>query len=135
EAAEAHRLLGEQEQAMTIYNALLGFLRSRGWGDKVAQVEFMLQQAQNVPAPQRPVTPPAGMPQQNGMTQPPMAAPQQPPYPQPAPQTAIPEAPTMAFDAMPQPPQAMPWDDAAPTMAVSSTSGLANGPQTPQMTT
>jgi tetratricopeptide (TPR) repeat protein len=49
EAAEAHRLLGEQEQAFTIYNALLGFLRSRGWNDKVAQVEFMLQQAQNAP--------------------------------------------------------------------------------------
>lgn len=47
EAAEAHRLLGEQEQAFTVYNALLGFLRSRGWNDKVAQVEFMLQQAQS----------------------------------------------------------------------------------------
>ncbi|HLX38921.1 MAG TPA: tetratricopeptide repeat protein, partial [Ktedonobacteraceae bacterium] len=31
EAAEAHRQLGEQEQALTVYNALLGFLRSRGW--------------------------------------------------------------------------------------------------------
>jgi len=51
EAAEAHRLLGEQEQAFTVYNALLGFLRSRGWNDKVAQVEFMLQQAQNSPIP------------------------------------------------------------------------------------
>ena len=29
EAAEAHRQLGEQEQALTVYNALLGFLRSR----------------------------------------------------------------------------------------------------------
>src|SRR5437764_13640288 len=58
EAAEAHRLLGEQEQALTVYNALLGFLRSRGWNDKVAQVEFMLQQMQSAPAPVRPVTPP-----------------------------------------------------------------------------
>src|SRR6266851_1244672 len=58
EAAEAHRLLGEQEQALTVYNALLGFLRSRGWNDKVAQVEFMLQQMQNAPGPARPVTPP-----------------------------------------------------------------------------
>ncbi len=49
EAAEAHRLLCEQEQALTVYNALLGFLRSRGWNDKVAQVEFMLQQVQNAP--------------------------------------------------------------------------------------
>jgi tetratricopeptide (TPR) repeat protein len=58
EAAEAHRMLGEQEQAYTVYNALLGFLRSRGWGDKVAEVELMLQQAQNGPAPSRPLTPP-----------------------------------------------------------------------------
>ena len=64
EAAEAHRTLGEQEQALTVYNALLGFLRSRGWNDKVAQVEFMLQQMMNAPAPVRPVTPP---PQQQNM--------------------------------------------------------------------
>ncbi len=61
EAAEAHRLLGEQEQALTVYNALLGFLRSRGWNEKVAQVEYMLQQAQGT-APEeataRPITPP-----------------------------------------------------------------------------
>src|SRR5436305_11763895 len=61
ESAEAHRALGELEQASTVYNALLGFLRSRGWKDKVAQVEFMLQQMQNAPAPVRPVTP---LPQQ-----------------------------------------------------------------------
>src|SRR2546423_55394 len=61
EAAEAHRALGELEQASTVYNALLGFLRSRGWKDKVAQVEVMLQQMQNAPAPVRPVTP---LPQQ-----------------------------------------------------------------------
>src|SRR6185312_3957758 len=51
EAAEAHRQLGEQEQTLTVYNALLGFLRSRGWNDKVAQVEFMLKQMQNAPTP------------------------------------------------------------------------------------
>jgi len=77
EAAEAHRMLGEQEQALTVYNALLGFLRSRGWNDKVAQVDFMLQQAQNAPAPHapvRPVTPPPGMnrvsPQEQVLQQP-----------------------------------------------------------------
>jgi tetratricopeptide (TPR) repeat protein len=80
EAAEAHRLLGEQEQTLTVYNALLGFLRSRGWGEKVAQVEFMLQQAQNAPSPARPITPPT-------MQQ-----------PASLPQSAIPEAPTMAFN-------------------------------------
>jgi tetratricopeptide (TPR) repeat protein len=59
EAAEAHRLLGEQEQALTVYNALLGFLRSRQWNDKVAQVEFLLQQLQNTPPPGRPVSTPS----------------------------------------------------------------------------
>ncbi len=85
EAAEAHRMLGEQEQALTVYNALLGFLRSRGWSDKVAQVEFMLQQMQNSPMP-RPVTPQPA---------------QQPPYPQQPQQPAmptIPDAATMAFN-------------------------------------
>ncbi len=69
EAAEAHRMLGEQEQALTVYNALLGFLRSRKWNDKVAQVEFMLKQLQNTPLSPRPVsTPPpeASQPQGNG---------------------------------------------------------------------
>jgi tetratricopeptide (TPR) repeat protein len=64
EAAEAHRLLGEQEQALTVYNALLGFLRSRGWNDKVAQVEFMLKQAQNTPLPPRPMSTPLPAPAQ-----------------------------------------------------------------------
>jgi tetratricopeptide (TPR) repeat protein len=73
EAAEAHRMLGELEQAFTVYNALLGFLRSRRWNDKVAQVEFMLQQLQNTSLPARPMsTPPpemvqpASQPQGNG---------------------------------------------------------------------
>jgi tetratricopeptide (TPR) repeat protein len=69
ESAEAHRMLGEQEQALTVYNALLGFLRSRKWNDKVAQVEFMLQQMQNTPLPPSPVstpTPGAIQPQRNG---------------------------------------------------------------------
>ncbi len=83
EAAEAHRLLGEQEQAITVYNALLGFLRSRGWSDRVAQVEFMLQQMQHAPLPTRPVTP---EPQQQPFQL------QQPPMP------AIPDAATMAFN-------------------------------------
>jgi hypothetical protein len=89
EAAEAHRLLGEQEQALTVYNALLGFLRSRGWADKVAQVEFMLQQAQNAPAPVRPMTPPVGNPrieQMNSM----------PPVRQ---QQSFADAATMAFNS------------------------------------
>ncbi|HXL38518.1 MAG TPA: tetratricopeptide repeat protein, partial [Ktedonobacteraceae bacterium] len=58
EAAEAHRMLGEQEQALTVYNALLGFLRSRQWNDKVVQVEFMFKQLQNTPPPNRPMSTP-----------------------------------------------------------------------------
>ena len=91
EAAEAHRQLGEQEQALTVYNALLGFLRSRGWNDKVAQVEFMLQQAQNAPMPVRSVTPPPNpqvnpqTPFTNQQTMAPSAS-------------SIPEAPTMSIN-------------------------------------
>jgi tetratricopeptide (TPR) repeat protein len=82
EAADAHRMLGEQEQALTVYNALLGFLRSRGWSDKVAQVEFMLQQIQDAPSP-----PQSSSSQNNigfdGLDQ--------------KPQTSLSEAATMAF--------------------------------------
>jgi tetratricopeptide (TPR) repeat protein len=106
EAAEAHRLLGEQEQALTVYNALLGFLRSRGWGDKVAQVEFMLQQAQNGPV--RPVTPPSATQISQDMTQAPttmqpslsMQQPQQGPI-------SVPDAATMAFNVMNSGPQSI----------------------------
>ncbi len=75
EAADAHRQLGELEQALTVYQALLGFLRSRGWSDKVAQVEFMLQQLQNTQpnqgTPQTPLPMPQSRPPQgqgNGAT-------------------------------------------------------------------
>ncbi len=102
EAAEAHRALGEQEQALTVYNALLGFLRSRGWSDKVAQVEFMLQQLMNAPAAVRPVTPPPKMQQQplqdaatitfNAASKPPNAPPTAPAQLPPSPQASIPGA-------------------------------------------
>ncbi|BCL81853.1 tetratricopeptide repeat protein [Ktedonobacteria bacterium brp13] len=82
EAAEAHRLLGEQEQALTVYNALLGFLRSRGWSEKVAQVEYMLQQAQGAPVNNHPQQPQ-----------------QAPPVAPPAPPTQVAEAPTMEMNA------------------------------------
>ena len=63
EAAEAHQALGEREQALTIYNALLDFLRRRGWNEKVGQVERLLQQMQNAanrvpPATPQPLPPP-----------------------------------------------------------------------------
>ncbi|HEU5382908.1 MAG TPA: tetratricopeptide repeat protein [Ktedonobacteraceae bacterium] len=97
EAAEAHRQMGEQEQALTVYNALLGFLRSRGWNDKVAQVEFMLKQApgmpQTPPPVQQPSTPQASVtrvipPEQMQQTR---QAPQAPP-------PDFPESATMVFN-------------------------------------
>jgi tetratricopeptide (TPR) repeat protein len=95
EAAEAHRMLGEQEQALTVYNALLGFLRSRGWNDKVAEVELMLQQAQNAPASSRPLTPPPTN------TSRPLS-----PDQNPASQISMSDASTMMFNAQSMPPAA-----------------------------
>lgn len=105
EAAEAHRLLGEQEQALTVYHALLGFLRSRGWNDKVAQVEFMLQQAQNAPVPTRPVVPSANTTQ---VLSPEQMAHQQEASRQPQPssqaqQSSLTEIPTMEYNAVEKP--------------------------------
>jgi tetratricopeptide (TPR) repeat protein len=71
EAAETHRLLGDQEMFLTIYKTLLGFLRSRNWNDNVAQVEYLLQHAQNTPMPTRPVTTPVVSVQQIPIPQPP----------------------------------------------------------------
>ncbi len=107
EAAEAHHMLGELDQALTVYNALLGFLHSRGWNDKIAQVEFMLQQMQHAPAPPQsgplqPQTPqpaePFGTPQQGNATR--VLPPEQMEtmdQPSVMPAQAIPDAATMAF--------------------------------------
>ncbi len=46
EAAEAHRALGELDQTETVYSALLGFLRSRGWQDQIAEVEQMMAEGE-----------------------------------------------------------------------------------------
>ncbi len=137
EAAEAHHLLGEQEQALTVYNALLGFLHSRGWNDKIAQVEFMLQQLQYTPAQVRPTSPPLTppppspfvAPQQQGNTThalPPerMVTMHQSPV-MPAP--GIPDAATMAFNinATPVPPSSAPAQPPVPT----STSSFGELPE------
>src|SRR5438067_845759 len=117
EAAGAHRLLGEQEQALTVYNALLGFLRSRGWNDKVAQVEFMLKQAQNTPLPPRPPASTPLPPTQQGNTTrvlPPeqVTMMQQPPM---APNGAsMPDAATMAFPMGNMPPASVQKPPSAP---------------------
>src|SRR5579859_1421836 len=128
EAAEAHRLLGEQEQALTVYNALLGFLRSRGWNDKVAQVEFMLKQLQNTPLPpQRPASTPLPPvqasatrilpPEQMGMPQ----VPQQPPMSAPN-QASMPDAATMVYNMGAMPPAAAPRPPSAPLSPTSNSS-------------
>jgi tetratricopeptide (TPR) repeat protein len=120
EAAEAHHMLGELDQGLTVYNALLGFLHSRGWNDKIAQVEFMLQQMQQAPAP-----PQSGpIPQQTPQPAAPFAAPQQgnatrvlPPeqietmnQPSVMPAAGIPDAAPMTFSAggTPIPPSSAP---------------------------
>ncbi len=125
EAAEAHRMLGEQEQALTVYNALLGFLRSRGWSDKVAQVEFMLKQMQSAPVPQpqpqpqpQPSTPPPSLQSQANATR--VLPPDQMAAPPAAP--SLPEAATMMFSvpgAAPAPstPAANPLQPPAPQPA------------------
>ncbi len=113
EAAEAHHALGEQDQALTVYSALLGFLRSRGWNDKVAQVEFMLQQLQKAPVPVRPMTPSPSA--SAAHLQPPQAMPPeqmarmyQQQAPPPASQQPVMDAATMTFPAGTMPPNAPP---------------------------
>src|SRR5260370_2427101 len=120
EAAATHRLLGEQEQALTVYNALLGFLRSRGWNDKVAQVEFMFKQAQNTPLPPRPASTPQPAPQPGNATR------TLPPEQQSSPN--IPDSATAAMNmygapAMVPPPAGNPAAGAAQPPAPSTTHG------------
>lgn len=123
EAADAHRQLGEQEQALTVYNALLGFLRSRGWNDKVAQVEFMLKQAQNMP--QTPPPAPQTPSQQANATR-------SLPEAMPTMQVSMPpaqDASTVVFNtnAAPPPPQA-PQASAAPQAAPANPNSLGDLP-------
>jgi tetratricopeptide (TPR) repeat protein len=114
EAADAHRQLGEQEQALTVYNALLGFLRSRGWNDKVAQVEFMLKQAQNMPQ-----TPPP-------MQQPPMQQPVAPPQANPT--RALPPEQMQTMMQAPIPPA---QDGATMVFNQGAPQGMPPAPQAP----
>ncbi|MBA3823033.1 MAG: tetratricopeptide repeat protein [Ktedonobacterales bacterium] len=62
EAARTHDDLGNTEAADTVYGALLGFLRSRGWQDKVAEAErLMAARKKGGPAPGAPSASAAGM--------------------------------------------------------------------------
>jgi tetratricopeptide (TPR) repeat protein len=65
EAAEAHREMNDLEGASTVFSALLGFLRSQGWREQVAEVERMMHEVlgttpQPQPQPQRRRRPTAG---------------------------------------------------------------------------
>jgi tetratricopeptide (TPR) repeat protein len=51
EAAEAHRDMNDMEGAETIYQALLGFLRSQGWQEQVGEVERMMRETVGAAAP------------------------------------------------------------------------------------
>jgi tetratricopeptide (TPR) repeat protein len=54
EAAEAHREMNDLDGAETVYTALLGFLRSQGWADQVAEVERLMRETLgSAPPPQR----------------------------------------------------------------------------------
>jgi tetratricopeptide (TPR) repeat protein len=109
EAAEAHYALGEQDQAMTVYSALLGFLRSRGWNDKVAQVEFLQQQLQKMPVPVRPITPsPTSAPAQIVPPEHTARMYQSQQSQPPASQQSVMDAATMAFPLGTIPPNAPP---------------------------
>src|SRR5579883_3367319 len=123
EAADAHRQLGEQEQALTVYNALLGFLRSRGWNDKVAQVEFMLKQAQNMP--QTPPPTAQALPPQANATR-------SLPESMPTMQVSMPpvqDASTVAFQTNAAPPQPQaPQAPAAPQAAPANPNSLGDLP-------
>lgn len=55
EAAEAHREMNDLEGAETVYTALLGFLRSQGWQDQVAEIERLMRETlgSSPPPPRR----------------------------------------------------------------------------------
>lgn len=52
EAAEAHREMNDLEGAETVYTALLGFLRSQGWQDQVAEIERLMRETLGTAPPQ-----------------------------------------------------------------------------------
>jgi tetratricopeptide (TPR) repeat protein len=59
EAAEAHREMNDIEGAETVYTALLGYLRSQGWQDQVAEIERLMRETLGTNPPKRPRPAPA----------------------------------------------------------------------------
>src|SRR5215469_15915291 len=106
EAAEAHREMNDIEGAETVYTALLGYLRSQGWQEQVAEIERLMRETlgTNPPKRPRPAPAPAGgasaMPSRGGRGARP-APRNDPPPPPPMPQ----EEDIFAMDD--------PFDDAA----------------------
>ena len=60
EAAEAHREMDDFEGAETVYTALLGYLRSQGWQDQVAEIERLMRETLGTTPPKKPRPAPAG---------------------------------------------------------------------------
>ena len=52
EAAEAHREMGDPQGAETVYSALLGFLRSRGWREQAEEIERLMAESGGPVPPQ-----------------------------------------------------------------------------------
>jgi tetratricopeptide (TPR) repeat protein len=130
ESADAHSQLGERDQALTVYNALLGFLRSRGWSDKVSQVEFMMKQAPIPPMPQTPLpaaTPPVAVPPPVDVTR---AFPvEQLPTMQSPNAGNTPDAATMIFNASAI--QGAPLSAQAPVVSPATAQGMPFAAQSP----
>jgi tetratricopeptide (TPR) repeat protein len=120
EAAEAHREMGDTEGAETVYGALLGFLRSRGWQDQVEEIErLMAESVGSPPPPRRRTADPAhpvgrDMPQLSARAARGMAPPPQP-APQPAPPPPSAEPP--GASAPPDPYAATPYPSASMSVA------------------
>ncbi|HEV7128415.1 MAG TPA: tetratricopeptide repeat protein, partial [Ktedonobacterales bacterium] len=97
EAAEAHREMGDVAGAETVYSALLGFLRSRGWQDQVDEIERLMAESSGAAPPPRRRTggpptqrvggniPQRPMPSGGNGAAPPMGRAQAPAYPPAAP--------------------------------------------------
>jgi len=125
EAAETHRAIGEIDQGYNVLNALLGFLQSRGWLDRAAQVEQLIRYYQRaappvagatIAFPASPTAAPPAAPESATMAfpVPPAAG-----APAASPPVAGEAAATMAFSgASPMPPTAATPAAAQPTVAL-----------------
>ena len=68
EAAKTHDDLNDVEGADTVYNALLGFLRSRGWQDHVAEVDQLMSKRRPGGGPSASIPPTPAVSPRTGLT-------------------------------------------------------------------